>query len=138
MNSVFLDTSHAVALANKRDAYHEKALALAEQVSREGAQVVTTQAVLTEIGNALSSKKSRSFAVKYIESVERTPTFYVVDSTADLFHHGFALYRERQDKTWGLTDCISFIVMREQDLTDALTADRHFEQAGFNALLRQA
>ena len=137
MNSIFLDTSHVVAFANKRDAHHKKALALAERVSREGAQVVTTQAVLTEIGNALSSIKSRSFAVRYIASVEQASTFEVVYSTADLFHRGLELYRERQDKTWGLTDCISFTVMREHSVIDALTADRHFEQAGFTALLRE-
>ncbi|KAF5428591.1 hypothetical protein C5S39_11130 [Candidatus Methanophagaceae archaeon] len=46
-------------------------------------------------------------------------------------------YRDREDKEWGLTDCISFIVMGDQGLTDALTADEHFEQAGFRALLRE-
>ncbi len=136
MTNFFLDTSHAVALANTRDEYHQRALELAERASQEGVRVVTTQAVLTEIGNFLASVKSRSFAVRYIESAQRTPSFEVVYSTADLFHRGFELYREREDKSWGLTDCISFVVMRGHGMTDALTADRHFEQAGFNALLR--
>lgn len=107
-------------------------------MSQEGRRVVTTEAVLTEIGNALSSARNRSFAAKYIESVQRTASFEVVYSTVDLFHRGFTFYNERQDKEWGLTDCISFVVMREQGITEALTADRHGEQAGFTALLRMA
>ena len=49
---------------------------------------------------------------------------------------GVALYAERPDKDWSLTDCISFVVMRTMDITEALTGDRHFEQAGFTALLK--
>ncbi len=136
MTEVFLDTSHVIALANKRDAYHEKALAVAKQVSGAKARVITTQAVLTEVGNALASVKYRSFAVQYIEAVEQASTFEVVYSTEDLFHRGLTLYGSRQDKSWGITDCISFVVMRDRDLRDALSADKDFEQAGFNALLR--
>lgn len=134
--SVFLDTGHVVVLANRRDRHHQKALELAEQVSRDNIPVVTTQAVLVEGGNALASVKNRSFAVKYVEAVERTPTFEVVYSTIDLFHRSLALYRERQDKSWGMTDCISFVVMRDRGLRDAPSTDRDFEQAGFNVLLR--
>ena len=56
--------------------------------------------------------------------------------TAELYQRAFALYCQRMDKEWGLTDCISFVVMRERGLTEALSADKHFEQAGFRALLR--
>ena len=48
-----------------------------------------------------------------------------------------AMHKERSDKSWSLTDCISFVVMGEHGITDALTGDRHFEQAGFRALLRE-
>ena len=136
MTEVFLDTSHVVALANTRDAHHRQALDLARQLSGARARVVTTEAILTEVGNALSAVGSRAFAVRYIASVERTPSFEVIYATVDLFQRGFELYSARQDKDWGLTDCISFVVMRERGLSEALTADRHFEQAGFTALLR--
>ena len=53
-----------------------------------------------------------------------------------LFTRGLALYKERTDKEWSLTDCISFVIMRDLKLSAALTADRHFEQAGFMALLK--
>jgi uncharacterized protein len=52
-----------------------------------------------------------------------------------LLNRALELYSNRQDKTWGLIDCISFVVMSEQSLTDAVTADIHFVQAGFRALL---
>jgi predicted nucleic acid-binding protein len=135
-NDVFLDTGHVVALASKRDAHHRRALALSERVSEERVQVLTTEAVLVEVGNALASAQSRQFAARYIASVRHTPTFEVVYASRDLLDRGLALYRERQDKSWSLTDCISFVVMREQGLRDALAADRDFQQAGFNALLR--
>ena len=58
-----------------------------------------------------------------------------MDATSELFERGLALYNARPDKEWSLTDCISFVVMADEGLTDALTGDRHFEQAGFTALL---
>jgi hypothetical protein len=53
-----------------------------------------------------------------------------------LFDARVALYGERMDKDWPLTDCISFVVMQREGITDALTGDRHFEQAGFVPLLK--
>jgi uncharacterized protein len=59
----------------------------------------------------------------------------IVPPTQTLFEQGIAYYAARADKDWSLTDCISFIVMAEQQITEALTGDHHFEQAGFRALL---
>lgn len=134
--SVFLNTAHAIALANERDQYHEKAIQLSEQVSRENRRIVTTQAVLVEIGNRLAVPPNRQATVKYLEALEQEKTVEVVPGSTALFHKGLSLYKNRSDKEWGLTDCISFVVMREREITDALTIDRHFEQAGFNVLLR--
>ena len=132
MPSVFLDTAFAVALLNERDMYHERAEELAEEVTRERSAVVTTQAVLTEIGNWLAAPDLRHSSVGYIEKLEEDPSVEIMPVGEKLFK----LYKERADKAWGLTDCISFVVMRDRGITDALTTDRHFEQAGFNALLR--
>jgi len=52
-----------------------------------------------------------------------------------LFHRGVELFRRRPDKGWPLTDCISFVVMQDHGIDEALTADVHFQQAGFTALL---
>jgi len=54
-----------------------------------------------------------------------------------LFADGFGLYQGRPDKEWGLVDCVTFVVMKKRGITEALTADEHFEQAGFQALLRR-
>ena len=67
--------------------------------------------------------------------VETDPAFQCVRATSELIQRGRKLYRERADKEWPLTDCISFVVMQDHGLSEALTADHHFEQAGFKALL---
>lgn len=138
MIDVFLDAAYAIALASTRDQYHERALELEAELAQENVPVVTSQAVLTEIGNWLAAPPYRRTAVGYLEMLRREPSVEIIPIFDKLFRRGFELYRERQDKAWGLTDCISFIVMHERGIQDALTSDRHFEQAGFNALLRQA
>ena len=60
----------------------------------------------------------------------------IVPTTDQLWQEGFDLYQRRLDKEWSLTDCISFVVMQREGITDALTGDKHFEQAGFTALLK--
>ena len=136
MASVFLDTAFTIALVNKRDVHHEKAGVLLKEIEQERTSVVTTQAVLIEIGNALATPVLRGIAAEYIDRLERDPSVEVVPLSDDLLRHALVLYKERPDKAWGLTDCISFVVMQDRGMTDALTADRHFEQAGFTALLR--
>ena len=136
MTNVFLDTGYVLALVNRRDDHHQKARELAEQVMREEVSVVTTQAVLVEIGNALAYPQNRPKAISHIEELRTSPDAVVVPSSEDLFQRGLALYKERQDKSWGLTDCISFVVMRDRGIRDALAHDRDFQQAGFNTLLR--
>lgn len=137
MNSVFLDTSYVIALAVERDTYHDRAVQLADRVEEENAQIVTTRPVVLEIGNYLSEPERRPQTISYIETLEREPTVEIAPLTEDLFRRGFELYRERLDKTWGLTDCISFVVMRDHGLREALTTDSDFEQAGFTALLAE-
>ncbi len=134
-SSVFLDASYAIALASPRDEHHEKAVQLAERYADH--PFVTTQAILLEIGNALAGMRHRELAVSYLEALKREPATEIVPLSNDLFRRGLVLYRERQDKSWGLTDCISFVIMRTRDIREALTADGDFEQAGFRALLRE-
>ena len=93
-----------------------------------------TEAVLVEVGNALSSFH-RHAAVQFIRRCSETDNTIVVAIGSKLFKQALTLYEARSDKTWGLTDCISFVVMEENDLSIALTADHHFVQAGFRALL---
>jgi len=134
-NSVFLDTSFLIALVIAKDEHHRRAFDLANQIEETKTEIVTTQAVILEIGNALSKLKYRQSVVGMIERLESDPNISIVSLTNGLYNQAFKLFRNRPDKEWGLIDCVSFIVMREQEITDALTADEHFIQAGFRALL---
>jgi predicted nucleic acid-binding protein len=121
------------ALLNRLDQYHRRATSLTVAVS-SAREVWVTEAVLLEIGNALA-RSNRTGAVRFIESCYGTANVRVEALTAELFRRGLELYRDRADKEWGLTDCISFVVMQDNRLTHALTADEHFRQPGFRALL---
>jgi len=136
MTELFLDTAYAIALSSPKDEHHEKALRLAEQLEREGTQLLTTRAIVLEIGNALSKQRYRKASIELLESLEQDPNVEIVPMTEDLYERAFELYRSRPDKEWGITDCVSFVVMRERGMGEALTTDEHFEQAGFKALLR--
>lgn len=129
----FVDTLFVIALINQRDQYHERAAELAARYERE--RFLTTDAVLLEIGNALA-KKYRQEAVEVITHLLTSEDVEVVRLTPALFDESFALYKSHEDKEWGLIDCISFVVMHQTGIQDALTFDQHFVQAGFRALMR--
>ena len=99
------------------------------------AEIWTTEAVLVEVGNALSAI-DREAAVEFIQQCYSVENIHVVPVDTALLDRALALYEARADKTWGLTDCISFVVMEDLGLTDAVTADRHFVRAGYRALMR--
>lgn len=130
---VFLDTFFVQALLNANDSYHDRAQALLPALTA-AREVVVTEAVLTEIGNALSGSLRR-VAAGFIRRCYASPNITVVPVDTALFTQALTLYEDRPDKTWGLTDCISFVVMRDRELVDAATGDRHFQQAGFHPLL---
>lgn len=135
MTPVFLDTAYLVALLRRDDAHHAAAIALRPQFD---GPLVTTEYVLVELLDSLANTATRASAAAAVGVVRSHPRVKLIAASASLFDEAVALYRSRPDKDWGLTDCISFTVMQREGLTDALTADRHFEQAGFRALLRTA
>lgn len=130
---LFLDTAFVQALLNRNDQYHTIAKSRLSQL-RAATEVWTTEAILVEIGNALSSGH-REAAVRFIHQCYTTPNSRVVSVDSGLLSRALDLYSQRSDKEWGLTDCVSFIVMRDQQLLHAMTTDRHFVQAGFRALM---
>lgn len=132
---LFLDTAYVYALFNTRDQWHSKAVEWQAKVISANFSLITTQFILTEIADGFSAVRFRSSAVAIVHSLLRDPQVEVVPASADLFHRGLKLYESRPDKNWGLTDCFSFVTMREHGLTDALTTDDHFRQAGYNVLL---
>ena len=132
---VFLDTAYVIALVNKKDHYHEKARQLAKNLRAAKTRLITTDAILLEIGNALAKVNYRRAAVELIDSLIDDPAVEIVPFSPELLSKAIAFYKRYLDKEWGLTDCVSFVVMGEQGLTQALTTDVHFKQAGFKPLL---
>lgn len=130
---LFLDTSFVQALLDRRDRYHANARSL-RPVLDNASRVWITEAVLIEVGNALSAYL-RDAAVAFVDSCYETDRIQVVPIDTPLLRRALRLYEVHRDKSWGLTDCLSFLVMHERNLSLALSSDRHFIQAGFRALL---
>lgn len=132
MTPVFADTFYFLALINPRDMAHARAVGFSE---KQEMPVLTTAWVLTEVADALSRPPGRSIVTALLRDLEADTLFTILPPDPILFRQGFDLYASRPDQSWSLTDCISFAAMRQHGLTESLTGDRHFEQAGFKALL---
>ena len=133
---VFLDTAYAISLSSSQDDFHKVALQIARVLETEQIKIVTTQAILLEIGNALSKRRFRHAAVSLLQALDADPSVEIIPFSQQLYDQAFALFRSRLDKDWELIDCVSFVVMKEQGLNQALTTDEHYRQAGFQTLMR--
>jgi predicted nucleic acid-binding protein len=134
MKVVFADAFDYFALANPKDSGHTRALRFSEQFT---GTVVTTQFVLTEVADGLARPAHwRAWFLELHDQLLINPRVRIVPFSGELYTAGLELYARRPDKEWSLTDCVSFVVMRRDAITEALTGDRHFEQAGFTPLLK--
>ncbi len=129
--SIFVDTSAWIASVIKRDSLHPQTIAVMNELKSKDAKLITTENVLFEFANALSSVRHA-----YIDVIRTLSNLEIISSSEDLFEKSLTLYRDRNDKEWSLTDCSSFIVMQEKPMIYAFTSDKHFEQAGFIKLLQ--
>jgi predicted nucleic acid-binding protein len=125
---LFVDTGYIIALINENDHYHRQALTLSEKYDAH--RLVTTDAVLLEVGNALSrlARRQASLIIHHFQTADEVT---LIPLNPTLFNTALHWYDKHQDKTWGLVDCVSFAVMAEMQLSRVLAFDRHFEQAGF-------
>jgi predicted nucleic acid-binding protein len=130
---VFTDTFALIAWLNPRDDAHAIVAAYLDGFT---GRLVTTEWVLMEVADALSAPEARTTAAAFLQAVRADPLFDVVGYVPAVYQAGFDLFAARPDKAWSLTDCISFGVMTERGLSDALTADHHFEQAGFRTVFK--
>jgi uncharacterized protein len=128
---IFLDTGYFIALLNERDQYHEQAVKLSEQY--DNASFITTDVILLELGNALS-RSHKSTAITLINCILADERTTVVHLTPEWFAIAFERYQRYLDQSWGLVDCFSFVVMEHYRVSQALTFDQHFTQAGFQVL----
>jgi len=133
MSSWFADTFFFLALLNREDEAHSRAV---EIISRLRTDLLTTVWVLVEVADGVSAPEHRSSFVALMTFLRSHKRVTILPADQEVFDEGFELYAQRQDKAWSLTDCISFVVMKQHGVTEALTGDRHFEQAGFTTLLR--
>lgn len=132
MKTVFADTYY-IALLSPQDSTHARAVELTALLQPA---VVTTAWVLTELAAAMSEPTKRARFLLLLDDLVSSDEVKIIPPSPELFAAGIDLFGQRPDKGWSLTDCISFLVMQEEGLTEAFTGDHHFEQAGFVALLR--
>ena len=131
MTALFADTFYFIALLSPADEAHAKAVAFTRQFT---GRLLTTAWVLTEVADGLIEAPARERFVQFYDRLRVRDDIIIVPCNEELFDQGIELFRRRPDKEWSLTDCISFVVMQRQNVTEALTADHHFEQAGFTAM----
>ena len=135
MKRIFVDAVAWIALLNSRDSLHQAAKQLMMSFQQQDVSLVTTEFVLLELADALSSPANREVTVAYVKRLRVLDRLTIIPVSQTLLIEGWTFYSQRAHKDWGLTDCISFVVMSQQQLTQAFTSDRHFEQAGFTNLL---
>jgi predicted nucleic acid-binding protein len=137
MTPVFIDTGYLVALVSPNDTLHTQAISWATRVANR--KLMTTYFVLNELlnGAATRGQFTRQLAIQAIEEFQSSSRVEIVLPDLSLLDSALKLYRDRPDSAWSHTDCISFCVMGDRQIREALAHDRHFEQAGFVALLRQ-
>lgn len=131
---ILLDTSYLLAVTLKADSLHERAIAWSRTIDEP---LVTSAYVLCEFANHLAALPTRSLIAPMVKWARDPANALLVDFDAEMLSKGLALHVSRPDKPWSLTDCFSFLIMKEKGVTKALTWDHHFEQAGFEALLRR-
>jgi predicted nucleic acid-binding protein len=133
MSLVFAATVYFLALLNPTDQWHPQARALS--VDPAG-PLLTTEFVLMEVGDALSQPQNRQLFTRLIRLLREQVDAEIIVASPELFRSGCELHAQRPDKEWSLTDCTSFLAMRDRGVDAALTTDHHFEQAGFRLLMR--
>lgn len=133
---LFVDTGYFLALALPRDSWNGVARKWAKRCKQHKYKLVTTHAVLMEVGAALARTPLRQLAGSILQAAQQDPALQVLACDTALYEKALALFLAHPDKNWSMTDCASFVAMGECGLTHALSADHHFEQAGFVALLK--
>lgn len=139
MRTVFADTGYWIALFYREDQYHQKALRLSRKLSVERTSVFTSEMVLVEFLNFFTrfNQQLRYDMAHWVIQAKQDPSLTIVPQSSEQFDRAVRFYIDRADQQWSLADCSSFLIMTELHITDALAHDKHFEQAGFRALLRQ-
>ena len=132
---VFVDSVAWIALLHSADSLHEQTVQSYRKLVTDARDFVTTSFVLVEVANALSAQSRRHLAIELEKRLHSTAICELIWIDYELYERSWNLFRDRLDKSWSLVDCSSFVVMRDRQVSEALTADHHFEQAGFTKLI---
>lgn len=135
MKRIFIDTSALIALGNKRDSFHISAIKIHNKLKQQNVKFVTTSGVLLEFGNAFSRISLKPTAISLIEAIKISKKWTYITLDDLIFDQAFTLYKQMQDKEWGMVDCTSIIIAKQMKITEIFSTDHHFEQAGFSILL---
>lgn len=134
MPNLFLDTSYIVALETVDDQNHQAALQHWQTLTLKLPKLITTSYVFDEIVTFFNSRNRHYKAVEVGDRLLKSPSVELIQVTETLFEQGWQFFQNHEDKSYSLTDCISFLVMQQLNIQAALTFDRHFAQAGFTKL----
>jgi hypothetical protein len=137
MKQIFLDTFYLKALADRGDNAHRLAISMVARLGNF--RGVTSEMVLTELLNALCSRGEflRKSAIRLTHDLRNDSKTIIIPQTSEQFQQAFDFYQRRLDKGYSLTDCASMQIMRQLEINEILTFDKHFQQEGFSALLRE-
>ena len=129
--NIFIDTSAYIALMNKNDQYHNSAKTYYKKQLKSGLRLMTTNFVICETLNFLRAKSDLNIAVKFWENIKKSKIVEEIHVTTDTENNAFELFKKYSDKDFSFTDCTSFVVMKQYNLTTSFTFDEHFRQIGF-------
>jgi uncharacterized protein len=136
MKAVFIDTVALIALANADDELHERAESVYAVLARDGSTFVTSEWVLSEFLGGTGRISLRQTAIRIVDRFRQSGLIQIVPASHEAWCAAFDLYKAREDKEWSLVDCSSILICEHRAITDVLTADHHFTQAGLNVLIR--
>ncbi len=138
MSELFVDTSGWANLIDVSQPFHLLSAKIYQNARSQKYKIITTSYIITELVALLASplRTPRAKAIAFIQSLKTSPYVEVIHISKEIDTKAWELLINRQDKEWSLVDCSSFIVMQERKITESLTSDHHFEQAGFIRLLK--
>jgi predicted nucleic acid-binding protein len=138
MPNVFADTAGWAHLFHPKEPHHSSATTIYHRTWQQGYKFITTNYVVAELASLLISplRVSKPRIIEYIEGLRTSPYVEIIHIDPTLDQQAWKLFSAREDKNWSLVDCVSFVVMQQRGITEALTTDHHFEQAGFIRLLK--
>lgn len=138
MRELFVDTSGWAAWIDSHEQFHPRAVAACDSIWQANGRLVTTNWVLVELTALLTSplRVTKPRQIELLEDIRADSSVVVIPIDSQMENDAWQLWKARPDKAWTLNDCASFVAMSRRGLSEALTADHHFEQAGFIRMLK--